>query len=106
MYIIMSPEPILECIKLSKIKVKTRILVAWHVERCRALVKSCVDCAMKKSPNTKLAPLLPLPVKSAFDRVTVDVLRPFKPSYIQNRYIVVFSGYLTRGCKAFPVPSE
>ena len=68
--------------------------------------KSCVDCAMKKSPrNTKRAPLLPLPVEGAFDRVAVDVLGPFKPSNRQNRYIVVFSDYLTRWCEAFPVPS-
>ena len=68
--------------------------------------KSCVDCAMKKSPrNTKRAPLLPLPVEGAFDRVAVDVLGPFKPSSRQNRYIVVFSDYLTRWCEAFPVPS-
>ena len=68
--------------------------------------KSCVDCAMKKSPrNTKRAPLLPLPVEGAFDRVAVDVLGPFKPFSRQNRYIVVFSDYLTRWCEAFPVPS-
>ena len=67
---------------------------------------SCVDCAMKKSPrNTKRAPLLPLPVEGAFDRVAVDVLGPFKPSSRQNRYTVVFSDYLTRWCEAFPVPS-
>ena len=68
--------------------------------------KSCVDCAMKKSPrNTKRGPLLPLFVEGAFDRVAVDVLGPFKPSNRQNRYIVVFSDYLTRWCEAFPVPS-
>ena len=68
--------------------------------------KSCVDYAMKKSPrNTKRAPPLPLPVEGAFDRVTVDVLGPFKPSSRQNRYIVVFSDYLTSWCEAFPVPS-
>ena len=68
--------------------------------------KSCVDCAMKKSPrNTKRAPLLPLAVEGAFDRVAVDVLGSLKPSSRQNRYIVVFSDYLTRWCEAFPVPS-
>ena len=68
--------------------------------------KSCVDCAMKKSPrNTKRAPLLSLPVEGAFDRIAVDVLGPFKPSNRQNRYIVVFSDYLTHWCEAFPVPS-
>ena len=32
--------------------------------------KSCVDCTMKKSPrNRHRAPLLPIPVENAFDRV-------------------------------------
>jgi len=54
--------------------------------------KSCVYCAMKKSPrNTNRTPLLPLPVEGAFDRVAVGVLGPFKPSNRPNRYIVVFS---------------
>ena len=68
--------------------------------------KSCVECSMRKSPqNSKKTPLLPLPVESAFERVAVDVLGPFKPSKRQNRYIVIFSDYLTRWCEAFPVPS-
>ena len=61
---------------------------------------------MKKSPrNTKRAPILPLPIEGAFDRVADDVLGPFKSSNRQNRYIVVFSDYLTRWCEAFPVPA-
>ena len=61
---------------------------------------------MKKSPrNTKRAPLLPLSVEGAFDRVAVDVLCPFKLSSRQNRHIVVFSDYLTRWCEVLPVPS-
>ena len=63
---------------------------------------------MKKSPrNTKRAALLPLPVEGAFDRVAVFfLLSPFKPFNRQNRYIIVFSDYLTRWCIALiPVPS-
>ena len=68
--------------------------------------KSCTECSMRKSPrNSKKAPLLPIPVEGAFDRVAVDVLGPFPPSNKGNRYIVVFSDYLTRWCEAFPVPS-
>ena len=70
--------------------------------------KSCTDheCSMRKSPrNSKKAPLLPIPVEGAFDRVAVDVLGPFPASNKGNRYIVVFSDYLTRWCEAFPVPS-
>ena len=68
--------------------------------------KSCVYCAMKKSQrNTTRAPLLPLPVEGAFDRIAVDVLGPFKLSNRQNWYIIVFTDYLTRWCEAFAVPS-
>ena len=43
--------------------------------------------------------------EKAFDRVAVDVLGPFPPSNRGNRYVVVFSDYLTRWCEAFPVPN-
>ena len=56
-------------------------------------VKSCV------------APLLPIPVEGAFDRVAVDCLGPFPESYSGNRYVVVFSDYLTRWPEAFAVPT-
>ena len=50
--------------------------------------------------------MLPLPVEVAFDRAAVDILGPFIVQAIgQNRYVVVFSDYLTRWCEAFPVPS-
>ena len=68
-------------------------------------VKSCVECSMRKSPrNSKKAPLLPIPVKGAFDRVAVDVLGPFPPSSKGSRYIVASSD-LTHWVEAFPVPS-
>ena len=73
------------------------------VEHC---CKSCTECSMRKSlRNSKKAPLLPIPVEGAFDRVAVDVLGPFPLSNKGNRYIVVLSDYLTRWCEAFPVPS-
>lgn len=61
---------------------------------------------MRKSPrNSKKAPLLPIPVENAFDRVAVDILGSFTVSRKGNRYICVFSDYLSRWCEAFPVPS-
>ena len=69
-------------------------------------VKSCVECSMRKSPrNSKKAPLLPIPVEGAFDRVAVDVLGPFPPSSKGSKYFVVFTDYLSRWVEAFPVPS-
>ena len=52
---------------------------------------SCVDCAMKKIPRrAHKAPLLPIPVQGAFDRIAMDALGPFPPSHDGNRYIIVF----------------
>ena len=70
------------------------------------LVKSCFECSMRKSPrNSKKAPLLPIPVEGAFDRVAVNVLGPFPPYSKGSRYIAVFSDDLTRWVEAFPVLS-
>ena len=69
--------------------------------------RSCCDCAMRKSPrNRHKAPLLPIPVQDAFDdRPACDIIGPFPPSKLGNRYVVVFSEYLTKWVEAFPVPS-
>ena len=67
---------------------------------------SCVDCAMKKIPRrAHKAPLLPIPVQGAFDRIAMDALGPFPPSHDGNRYIIVFSDYYTRWPEAFALPS-
>ena len=68
--------------------------------------KSCVDCAMKKMPrNRRKAPLLPIPVDGAFDRVAMDILGPFPATDDGNRYIIVFSDYYTRWPEAFALKS-
>ena len=67
---------------------------------------SCVDCAMKKNPRrAHKAPLLPIPVQGALDRIAMDALGPFPPSHDGNRYIIVFSDYYTRWPEAFALPS-
>lgn len=68
--------------------------------------RSCCDYAMRKSPrNRHKVPLLPIPVQDAFDRLACDIIGPFPPSKLGNRYVVVFSEYLTKWVEAFPVPS-
>ena len=67
---------------------------------------SCVDCAMKKIPRGhRRAPLLPIPVEGAFDRVAMDILGPFPETHDGNRYIIVISDYYTRWPEAFALPS-
>ena len=59
--------------------------------------RSCADCAMHKTPhNQHKAPLPPIPVESAFERVAVDAMRPCPPSTSGKRYVIVFTDYLTK----------
>lgn len=68
--------------------------------------RSCVDCAMKKIPRGQgKAPLLPIPVDGAFDRVAMDIMGPFPTTTSGNRYIIVFSDYYSRWPEAFALPS-
>ena len=67
---------------------------------------TCVDCAMIKMPRNKhKAPLLPIPVDGAFNRVAMDILGPFPVTNSGNRYVIVFTDYYTRWPKAFALPS-
>ena len=67
-------------------------------------VRSCVDCATRKNPKSiARAPLLPIPVDSAFQRLAVDVLGALPVTWSGNRYITVFMEYLTKWPEIFPV---
>ena len=69
-------------------------------------IRSCVDCATRKTPRNKhKALLLPIPVEGPFDRIAVDCLGPLPTTWSGNKYIVVFTDYLTRWVEAFPVPT-
>ena len=58
---------------------------------------------MRKSPrNSKKAPLLPIPVENAFDRVAVDVLGPFPPSNRGTGTLSFSVITLLDGVKHFP----
>ena len=60
---------------------------------------------MKKSPKQcQTAPILPIPVEGPFDCMALDCLGQFPATTSNNRYIVVFSDYLTRYPEAFAVP--
>lgn len=67
-------------------------------------VRSCNDCSTRKKPRNKLrAPLLPIPVSAAYERMAVDILGPLPVTWKGNRYIVVFVEYLTKWPEIFPV---
>lgn len=61
---------------------------------------------MKKSPkNRPKAPLLPITVEGPFHCLGVDAVGPLPLTKSGNRYIIVFTEYLTRWPMAFAVPS-
>ena len=65
--------------------------------------KSCCDCAVGKTPRTRhKAPLLPIPVQDAFDRVACDIIEPFPTTKSGNRYILIFTKSSRSGLKVFP----
>ena len=67
-------------------------------------VQSCQDCSTRKKPrNKRRAPLLPIPVSAAFERIAVDILGPLPVTWKGNRYIVVLVEYLTKWPEIFPV---
>ena len=67
-------------------------------------VRSCNDCSTRKKPRNKLrAPLLPIPVSAAYERMAVDILGPLPVTWKGNRYIAVFVEYLTKWPEIFPV---
>ena len=87
-------------------KVKTRYWWKGMLKDVQHWCESCTDCAMRKTPKTNLKmPLLPIPVEGAFDRVAIDVLGPLPVTTQGNRYILVFSDYLTRWPEAFAIPN-
>ena len=68
-------------------------------------IDTCADCATKKTPTQKKnAPLVNMPaVSEVFERVGVDICGPFVKSNQGNKYIIVFTDYLTRYAMAFPL---
>ena len=57
---------------------------------------------LQKKPR---AGLVPLPVSGPFDRVAVDIMGPLPQSENGNKYVIVFTEYLTRFVMARPLVS-
>ena len=87
-------------------KLRTRYYWRHMFSDIQHWIRSCADCSMRKTPrNRHKAPLMPIPVEGAFDRLAVDCLGPLPTSAQGNRYVVVFCDAFTRWSEAFPVPS-
>ena len=88
-----------------------KILIRFYWPRVRSEVEDycrvCKLCAGKKDPTPhSRAPLRSIPVGSEFERVAVDVMGPLPLTESGNKFIVVFSDYLTKWPEAFAIPDQ
>jgi hypothetical protein len=77
---------------------------------CEIYVKSCVTCQQFDNPSVAMKPKYPvlsLPIAAApWERVAVDIVGPLHASSRGNKYIIVFTDYLTRWVEAFPIATQ
>ncbi|KAM7288648.1 uncharacterized protein ISCGN_028848 [Ixodes scapularis] len=69
--------------------------------------RSCHECQRRKKPPSKPAGLLqPItPPTKPFQQIGMDLLGPFPPSTMGNRWIIVATDYLTRYAETKALPS-
>ena len=65
-------------------------------------VESCSKCSARKAPPNNRSELMPITeFSSPFEMVGVDILGPLPLSESGNKYVVVFTDYLTKWPEAF-----
>jgi len=71
----------------------------------RAYCEQCIKC-LKRKPMThkNTAPLVSIPVHGPFDRLAVDILGPLPMSENGNKYILIFSEYLSKYVEGVALP--
>lgn len=67
---------------------------------------ACKACNTRKPPSrTTKALMTPIPVGGPFDRVATDVMGPLPLTERGNKYIIVFTDYLTKFCMTAALPN-
>ena len=84
-------------------KIRTRYYWSHMFKDIEHWCNSCVDCSMTRIPRgSRRAPLFPIPVDGAFDRVAMDILGPFPETHDGNLFQ---THYDTHWPEAFAFPS-
>jgi len=87
-------------------KIRDRYYWRNMYSNIKSHVLSCTSCCRKKLPTkTPRAPLVNIPVGGPFDRIASDVLGPLPVSTNGNKYIIVFTDYLTKYCMTAAIPN-
>jgi hypothetical protein len=70
----------------------------------KSWLSSCKKCAMKKDPSPARAHQQPInEAKQPFEMMGVDILGPLTETKSGNKYILVFTDYLSRWVEVFPM---
>ena len=72
----------------------------------KAYVLACKECNSRKAPPAKKLPIQAIPVSAPFGRVATDVIGPLPTTTKGNRYIVVFTDYLTKWVEVFATKEQ
>jgi len=67
--------------------------------------RGCIVCATSSVGRAVRAPLTPIPVAGAFNRVGVDIIK-FRKTSRGNQYAIVFIDYLTKWPEVFATPNQ
>ncbi len=83
-------------------RIKTKYYWNNYRREIEEYLKNCDVCARRK-PSESFGTLSGIAVGEPFEMVAVDVVGPLPVSQNGNKYILVFSDYLTRYPEAFPL---
>jgi hypothetical protein len=69
--------------------------------------EKCEQCAKRKAPTPRPKyPLQPITVGAPFERVGMDVVGPLPQTQLGNKWILVFTEYLTKWPEAVAIPNQ
>ncbi len=73
----------------------------------KSYINMCIDCSMRKGyPSHQLGESYTFTVSKPFEVVGMDILGPFPKTQNNNRYILVFTDYLTKWVEAIAIPNQ
>ena len=91
--------------KRTYLKIRSRYFWPRLFSDVKRWCDKCLPCVKRKNPSkSHRAPMVAIPVGGAFERVAVDFLGPLPQTADGNKYVLVFTDYLTKWVEAKAVP--
>ena len=84
--------------------VKQRYFWSGMAADVRNCLRRCSQCARRKPPKRRVAPLQQYNVRGTMDRVAMDLVGPLPRTEDGNQWILVVGDYSTRWMEAYALP--